>query len=85
MPQDDKQIITPLSPSGRYYVPESMPLAYCGACLIVALQISKSLRGSYYEIVDTFRLPDAKDIFSRVELETQGRRSTTLPLHTIQL
>ena len=46
------------SVSGRYYMPESMPLVLCGACLIIALEYSKKAKDIYNQIVESYRLPD---------------------------
>lgn len=67
MLQVEKQITLAHSTSGSYYAPETMPLVRCGACLLVALQASESARQRYYEIVETFRLPDAKTFFGHLE------------------
>lgn len=55
--------------SSGYYMPESMPLVLCGACLIIALEYSKKAKDIYNQIVESYRLPDIKEMFN--ELDSQ--------------
>ena len=45
-------------------MPESMPLVLCGACLIIALEYSKEAKDIYNKIVESYRLPDIKEMFN---------------------
>lgn len=54
--------------SSRYYLPESMPLALCGACLMVALECSQKARSVYGGIVESYKLPGVQ-----VALSEAGR------------
>jgi len=57
------------SVTGHYYMPESMPLVLCGACLILALEYSKKAKDIYNKIVESYRLPDIKAMFNELDRE----------------
>jgi hypothetical protein len=80
---DNDQIRIPGLDTSRYYIPDSMSLVYCGACLIVALQSSESARQRYTEIVNSFKLSENRNFFCKLEDETQAqiklRESITRP------
>lgn len=56
------------SVTGHYYMPESMPLVLCGACLIIALEYSRKAKDIYNQIVESYRLPDIQAAFKNLEL-----------------
>jgi hypothetical protein len=71
---------TPNYSLARYYLPETMPLVFCAACLIVALESSRPLRVAFCEIVDSYRLPDVKKTFNilRKEAARQHRHRAAI-------
>jgi len=55
--------------SSGYYLPESMPLVLCGACLVVVLLSSEKAREVYGKLVESYRLPGMQVVLSKLETE----------------
>ena len=53
----------------RYYLSESMPLALCGACLMVVLQHSTKARRIHSKVVESHELPGMRALFCELERE----------------
>lgn len=60
-------------PLSRYYMREAMPLVLCSACLSVVLENSKEARDIYAQIVESYRLPDIRAAFRKLERELPPR------------
>lgn len=56
-----------------YYLDEVKPLIYCGACLTVVLERSEEARDIYSQIVQSYRLPDIRAAFKKLECELPSR------------
>lgn len=66
------------SVSVRYYMPESMPLVLCGACLMIALEYSKKVKDIYNQIVESYRLPDIKEMFNELDSQLKNPGSNLI-------
>ncbi len=64
--------------SSRYYLPESTPLALCGACLIVVLQSSGKAREIYSKIVESYKLPGIQSVSKAVDVELPRRERRSI-------
>jgi len=58
-----------MTAQNRYYLPESMPIIYCFACLQVALACSKETKKIYNQILECYKLPGVANFFSTFENE----------------
>ena len=54
--------------SSRYYLPESMPLILCGACLMVVLQSSEKAEGIYRKLVQSYGLPGIEAVSKAADM-----------------
>lgn len=59
--------------SSRYYLPESMPLILCGACLMVVLQSSEKAEAIYRKIVQSYSLPGMQAVSKAADVELPRR------------
>lgn len=64
--------------SSHYYLPESMPLALCGACLMVVLESSEKAKAIYSKIVESCKLPGVQDALSEADRAVLGVEPRTM-------
>ena len=67
-----------------YYMPESMQLVLCGACVMVALEYSEKAREIYIKIVESYRLSDIKG-YIQPNVLTTGQTWGYLPFEVYVL